>query len=206
MPTLPYTETTLDSKTRTGLSTQVLIYVNNEPVGAIQSFQITQNRPTKSVQEVGTDGIIEIVPSGATTYAISVNRVVFDGLSLPEAMSRSWVNIASQRIPFDIVIFDRFLGSEDQEVVVTTLHNCWFKSIGKQFQASDYVIAENASLECEFISSTRNGDAVAETQGQHDSRVIGSRQVDNSGAEQQADTGKTRGAMDFPGIIQAAYI
>ena len=200
------TQSILDNKTRTGLSTQVLIYVSGAPVGAIQSFQINQNRQTKSIQEVGTDGIIEIVPSSATTYSITVNRIVFDGLSLPEAMSRSWVNIASQRIPFDIVIFDRFLGTGDDEVVVTTLHNCWFKTIGKQFQATDYVIAENATLECEFISSTRNGAAVAGSQGQHDTRdMTATQQVDQSGAEAAADTGQTRGAMDFPGIIQAAY-
>ena len=62
----------LDSKTRTSLSTQVLIYVNGEPVGAVQSLQIQQSRPLKAMQEVGTDGIIEIVPSGATTYSISL--------------------------------------------------------------------------------------------------------------------------------------
>ena len=100
------TNSTLDSKTRTGLSTQVLVYVNGEPVGAVQSLQITQNRPTKGIQEVGTDGLIEIVPSSATTYSVTCNRIVFDGLSLPESMARGYVNIAAQRIPFNIVIID----------------------------------------------------------------------------------------------------
>ena len=43
------TQSILDNKTRTGLSTQVLIYVSGAPVGAIQSFQINQNRQTKSI-------------------------------------------------------------------------------------------------------------------------------------------------------------
>ena len=43
MPTYPATGSILDSKTRTGLSTQVIIMVNNEPVGAVQSFQENQS-------------------------------------------------------------------------------------------------------------------------------------------------------------------
>ena len=195
----------LDSKTRTSLSTQVLIYVNGEPVGAVQSLQIQQSRPLKAMQEVGTDGIIEIVPSGATTYSISCSRMVFDGLTLPEAMSRSWVNIAAQRIPFDIVIIDRFFGDSQKETVVTTLHNCWMKSLSKQYQANDYTITESANLDCEYISTTRNGLPVSESQGLHGAREIPNRQIDSSGAEAAADTGSRRGAMDFPGIIQAAY-
>ena len=195
----------LDSKTRTGLSTQVLIYVNGEPVGAVQSFNVTQNRPTRSIQEVGTDGIIEIVPNGATTYSITCNRMVFDGLSLPEAMSRSWVNIAAQRIPFDIVVIDRFFGDSSEEHIVTTYHNCWFKSLGKNYQASDYLVQENATLDCEHVSTVRNGLPVAQSQGLNGAREIPNRQVDASGAEAQADTGQRRGAMDFPGIINAAY-
>ena len=195
----------LDSKTRTSLSTQVVILVNGEPVGAVQSLGITQNRPTKPIQEVGTDGIIEIVPSGATTYSVSCTRMIFDGLSMPESLSRSWVNISAQRIPFDIMIVDKFFGDSQEEQVVTILHNCWFKSISKTYSANDYTVQEQAQLDCEFISTTRNGLPVAETQGLHGAREIPNRQVDASGAEAAADTGNRRGAMDFPGIIQAAY-
>ena len=200
----PETKTTLDSSTRTGLSTQVLIYVNGEPVGAVQSFQLQQNRQTKSIQEVGTDGIIEIVPTSATTYSITCNRIVFDGLSLPEAMSRGWTNIAAQRIPFDIVVIDRFFGSGGNESIVTTMHNCWFKSIGKQYQANDYVIQENATLECEHVSTLKGGQAVGDSQvGFGGAREIPGRQLDS--VEAQADSGNRRGGMDFPGIINAAY-
>ena len=202
----PYTGTTLDQgKTRTGLSTQIVIYVNGEPVGAVQSFGLTQQRSTKSITEVGTDGIIEIVPSSATTVTLSITRIVFDGLSITEAFSRSFVNLSAQRIPFDIVVIDRFFGDSKEEHVVTTFHNCWFTNIGKTYNSSDYVIQENCSVAVEYMSTERNGDSVSASQGLNGGREIPNRDVDASGAEAAAYTGRTRGSLDFPGIIQAAY-
>ena len=192
------------AKTRTGLSTQIIIYVNNEPVGAIQSFQETQSRSNKPISEVGTDGIIELVPQAPAKFTLQVNRVVFDGLSLPESFSRGFTNIHAQRIPFDIVVIDKFTGTGNDEVV-TTYHNCWFNNLSKTYQVSDYTIAETAGIDCEFISSTRANEAVAKSQGVGGSRQIDNRQMDD--IETATDQGKSgrRGSLDFPGLISVAY-
>jgi hypothetical protein len=212
MASYPYTGTLFDSeavtgaKTRTGLSTQIIVYVNNQPVGAIQTFQERQTRPLKRLHEVGTDGTIEIVPQGATTIELTVNRVVFDGLSMPESMARGFRNIHSQRIPFDIVVIDRFTGTEEEGgSVVTTYHNCWFASLGKSYTVNDYTIAEDASISVEAVSTERNGAPVASSQGVGGGRDLGSegRQVD--AIEQAADYGTYRGSLDFPGLIKAAF-
>ena len=190
------------SKTRAALSTQIVVYVEGEPVGAIQSLDETQNRPVKSIQEVGTDGIIEIIPNGAATIQLTVKRVVFDGLSLPEAFSRGYRNIHAQRIPFDIVVIDKFTGDGDN-AVVTTYHNCFFKSLSKSYSADQYMITESAGVEAEFMSTTRAGGPVADSQGVNGGREIPGRQVDS--VEQSADTGTRRGPLDFAGLISAAY-
>lgn len=189
--------------TRTGLSTQIVVYVNGEPVGAIQSFAENQNRGTKNITEVGTDGIVEIVPSSAATFSLNITRIVFDGLSLPEAFSRGFKNIQSQRIPFDIVVIDKFTGTDN--AVVTTYHNCWFKSLSKTYSSSDYVISEQANVDCEYVTSERAGEAVAASQGVAGAREIPGRDID--AVEQAADAGKggRRGSLDFPGLIEAAY-
>lgn len=109
MANYPSTGSTLDSKTRTGLSTQIVIMVNGEPIGAIQSFNTTQSRTNKKIQEIGTDGFIEIVPSSVTAVTLQVTRIVYDGLSVTQAFGRGFVHLHSQRIPFDIVVVDRFL-------------------------------------------------------------------------------------------------
>ena len=134
MADYPNTNSLFDSvnvagaKTRTGLSTQIVIYVNNEPVGAIQSFAETQSRSNKPITEVGTDGVIELVPQGPAKFSLTVGRIVFDGLSLPESFSRGFKNIHSQRIPFDIVVIDHDSKKEDLEQIKKQLEKSNFKN------------------------------------------------------------------------------
>jgi len=188
--------------TRTGLSTQIIVYVNDEPVGAIQQFNETQARGNKKISEVGTDGIVEIVPNAPANISLSVTRIVFDGLSLPESFSRGFRNIHSQRIPFDIVVIDRFTGT-DNNAVVTTYKNCWFNNLSKSYTVSDYVISEQANIDCEYVSTVRAEEPVASSQGVGGSRLIDSKDID--AVEQAADSGGRRGVLDFPGLINAAY-
>jgi len=189
-------------RTRAGLSTQIIVYVNNEPVGAIQSFGESQSRGLKEVTEVGTDGIIEIVPNSASTFSLTINRLVFDGLSLPEAFSRGFRNIQSQRMPFDIVVIDKFTGSGNN-AIVTTYHNCWFSALGKSYTSQDFSITETATVKCEHVSTTRAGEAAALSQGVQGAREIPGRNIDS--VESAADSGQRRGTLDFPGLISAAY-
>lgn len=72
-------------RTSSGLSTQIIIKVSNNPVGALQQLSVAQNRPLQRIQEIGTDGVIEIVPNSATTFELTANRIVFDQLRLPES-------------------------------------------------------------------------------------------------------------------------
>jgi hypothetical protein len=133
---------------------------------------------------------------------VTVRRIAFDGLSLPESMSRGFRNIHAQRIPFDIVVIDQFTGTGD-DAIITTYHNCWFKSISKTYSADDYVITENATLDVEFISEQRAGEAVSRSQGTGGARQVPGIQIDE--AELLADSGSRRGVLDFPGLISAAY-
>tara|TARA_X000000950_G_scaffold61762_1_gene75289 strand:- start:11513 stop:12136 length:624 start_codon:yes stop_codon:yes gene_type:complete len=205
MAEYPQTGSVLDSTTRTGLSTQIVIMVNGNPVGAIQSFGENQTRGTKPISEVGTDGQIEIVPSSSTTIELSVTRIVFDGLSVTEAFSRGFRNVASQRYPFDIVVFDKSGGGDATTWITTTYHNCWFKSISKTYSAGDYVIQEQANITAEFMSTSQNTEPVV-TQGYDGRRDLGNG-IDIDAIEGQADAGINgrRGAMDYQGIFSAAF-
>ena len=90
---------------------------------------------------------------------------------------------------------------------MTTYHNCFFASLGKSYTVSDYTITENASVQAEFMSSTRGGvdKAVADSQGVGGSREISGRQIDPQGVEQSADVGTRRGSLDYSGLITAAF-
>jgi hypothetical protein len=201
MPTYPKTGSVLDSTTRTALSTQILVLVNNEPVGAIQSFSENQTREVKRIFELGTDGAIEVAPSGQATVDLDIDRIIFDGLSITEAFLRGFRNIQAQRIPFDIVVIDQYTGT-DNDAVITTYQNCWFKSISKSYSAEQFIIQEKVAVMVEAVRTLRGGEAVALSQGTGGGRQVPS-QIDP--VELQADSGVRRGALDFPGLISAAF-
>jgi hypothetical protein len=202
MATYPKTGSVLDSTTRTALSTQIIIMVNNEPVGAVQSFSEKQSRTNKRISEIGTDGVIEIVPQKATDVSLTIKRVAFDGLSITEAFSRGFRNLQAQRIPFDIVVIDQFTGTGNN-AIITTYHNCWFNNIGRTFNSDDYIISEDCGVDVEFVSTIRGGDAVVLSQGAGGGRQLAGAQIDD--VESLADSGVRRGSLDFPDLISAAF-
>jgi len=209
--TYPLTGSTLNSSISTGLSTQILIKVESETVGAIQSIDINHTRGLERVKEVGTDGVIEIVPNKATEYSISVTRIVFDRLRLPEAFARGFMNIKSQLLPFDIQVIDRTNGDGDA-AIVHTLSRCWFNDYKPSYKADSFILQETASLWCEDISTTLGTSQNSAVQG-------GARGVNYqiNDRERQTDTGAGgtstsggsgggfRGTMDVSDIVKAAF-
>jgi hypothetical protein len=153
------------------------------------------------VFEVGLDGTVELVPTKPAEIGLSVSRIVYDGLSITEAMARGFRNVQAQRIPFDIVVIDQYTGTAD-DAVITTYQNCWFESISKSYESGNFIITEDAKIKVENISTLRGGDAVALSQGVGGSRQINS-QIDD--VELMADSGVRRGSMDFENLISAAF-
>lgn len=204
MASYPRTGSNLDSTTKSSLSTQIIIMVENEPVGSVQSFRETQSRTNKQVTEIGTDGTVEYVPHTPTKIALSVDRMYFDGLSLPEAFSRGFRNLQSQRISFDIVVIDQSTGTGN-DAIITTYHQCWFNNLSLTYSSSDYTIAQTASLDCTYISTIRGGEAVALSQGVGGTRQIPGVQIDVAEIAADSGTNGRRGALDYPGIISATF-
>jgi len=93
------------------LSTQIVVQAADakgqmHTVGAIQTLAPTETRPLVRISEVGTDGVLEIVPNAAFTIELAVTRLVFDYRRLPAAFARGFRHIHAQRLPFDIVVLD----------------------------------------------------------------------------------------------------
>jgi len=144
MSDFPNTGSILDrvtgqASTNSGLSTQIIIKVNNVPVGALQRLSVSQSRNLERIKEIGTDGVIEIVPNQATNFELTADRVVFDQLRLPESLSRGFRFINAQRVPFDIDVFDissvnppAAAATNSNGVVVMTYKNCWFTRYGQK--------------------------------------------------------------------------
>lgn len=193
MTTFPNSGSILSPKVHSGLSTQMTIKVGATTVGAIQSLAIQQNREMNIWEEIGTDGIIEIHPKGAAKINIQVQRVVFDGLRLPEAFARGFINIQAQRLPFNIEIIDKSDSLDIGDAVVSTCNGCWFKSYSPTFTAENFIIKEQADIVCEYITTMRS--AISAVHG-------GKRGIafDFDTIERNTDVKGIRGRFDSAGV------
>lgn len=191
--------------TRTGVSTEIIIQVDGNPIGAIQSISYKEDRAIHMIDEVGTDGHIDSVPQKSTDVSGDCTRVRFDGLRMASAFSRGFIHASSQRIPFDIVILDIFAADESDadgfngsdNVITTVIKNVWIRNLGVTYTAADFVISETMSWVAEHIYSyLGQGNNVVPAPSARQIPII-----DNDSFERQADIGRRRGALDAAGLI-----
>ena len=167
-----------------GLSTQIVVSVVDElgtkyVIGAIQEMTINQARGLTEISEVGTDGCIQIVPTSATKFTATLNRMIFDFQRLPQALQRDFRIISAQRRPFDIVITDynpyltginqaptitktvdgtesvpALAPTTDFSMIETTLVNCWFSSLAMTLNQGTFTVVENSGITFEAMVDT----------------------------------------------------
>lgn len=196
----PNTQSTLggpngENRTATGISTNILIKIGPNTVGAIQDLTITEDRPLKTIDEVGTDGHIDIVPTGSTNISGNCTRIRYDRMRITEAFSRGFVHLSSQRVPFDIVIIDTWNGDGNSSLV-TTIKNVLIKQISYGYKADNWIVSDSMQWEAETIYTTlANGNAA--TGGERNLLLA------KDAIEQQTDRGLRRGSYDAPGLIKA---
>lgn len=210
MTSFPNTGTQFDGqRTNSGLSTQIIVKVNNIAVGALQNFTVNQARPLKRINEIGTDGNIEIVPQSSPTYDLAVTRIVFDQLRVSEAFSRAFRFIGAQRIPFDIEVYDMQSTSVNQpegaNIIVMTFRNCWFTAMSTPYGVDDYTVLETATIwaETAYVSTPAAGASATffpATLRETDP------QLETSGnIERATNQGQRRGSLDASGIVNSLF-
>lgn len=188
-----------NNKTGTHLSTNIIILVGPNVVGAVQTMVITEARPTiKMVDEIGTDGHIDSAPSASTNYNGTCTRIRFDRMRIAEAFSRGFTHVKSQRIPFDIVIQDRFHDADLGSSIITTIKNVWIDRIGYTYSSADFVITDEMGWQAEDIFSTLGTGAVVDG-----SKNAVGQPIKFNTFESEADVGLFRGALDAPGLLDA---
>jgi hypothetical protein len=198
----PYTGSIIEGpngqdRTGTAISTNIVIQVNNTAVGAIQTLSVREQRTITMIDEVGTDGHIDSVPTKSTDISGECRRIRYDLLRVGPAFSRDFFHVASQRIPFDIVIQDRWNG-DGSNAIITTIKNVWIQSIGYAYNADNWLIIDDMSWVAEDIFSTLNG-GLAATSGPRGFTL----QQDT--IEQATDQGSFRGSLSAPGLINEFF-
>lgn len=223
MATAPNTQSTLSlangvNKTSTAISTNIIILVNDTPVGAVQSLAINEKRSIKMIDEVGTDGHVDSVPNQSTNITGSCQRIRFDRLRVAEAFGRGFLHAASQVYPFDIVILDKQKRDQGSQIS-TVIKNVWISGISYTYQADNWIITDTMEWEAENIFSVLNGGS-SPIPGGVPAAVGGERGIKHMGVgpngvvsitsgdgisniEQLVDTGSggRRGSLDAAGLI-----
>ena len=187
--TYPSSRSTLNPKISSGLSTQITVKVSGVTVGAIQQLAVNQNRDMHRWEEIGTDGVVEIHPKGAARIELQITRVVFDDMRLPEAFARGFINLQAQRIPFDIQLVDRTSANISTNAITHIFNNCWFKAYTPTFRADNFIVSENATIQCEYVTTNRN--AVSAVYG--GARGIG---YERDSVERSTDINGHRGRLE----------
>jgi hypothetical protein len=186
-------------RTGTSLSTNIIISVAGNPVGAIQSLTVNEDRPIEMVAELGTDGFIDSAPIKSTAITGDCKRIRYDSMSITEAFSRDFLHAAAQRIPFDILIMDQTAGDDTNSTVLTTIQNVWITRLGYSFNADNWFIIDDMSWKAETIYSTLLSGASAASSG---ARAFA---LQTNADEMATDVGLNRGALSAPGVIDAVF-
>lgn len=187
-----------NNKTGTHLSTNIIILVEGNVVGAVQTLSVTEARPAiRTIDEIGTDGHIDSAPQGSTNITGNCTRVRFDRMRIAEAFSRPWTHVHAQRVPFDIEIHDRFHDQDENNAIITVIQNVWFDNITYNYSATDFIIQDQMNFTAEGIYSVLNNNNVVGA-----TNAIG-QPVRVNAFEQQADRGQFRGALDANGLLNS---
>lgn len=187
-----------NNRTATHLSTNIVILVDGNVVGAVQNMDIDESRQIKMVDEVGTDGHIDSAPTSSANITGSCNRIRFDRMRIAESFSRGFLHAKSQRIPFDIEIHDFFHDADPGNAIITIIKNVWISKIGYSYKADNFIISDNMSWEAEDIYSIMNNNNVAQSTANGRGNPITINPF-----EAEADRGLYRGALDKAGLLNS---
>ncbi len=186
------------NKTSTSLSTNIIILVNGNAVGAVQELTVQENANIFQMDEVGTDGVVDSVRNQSVKISGSCRRIRFDRLRIPEAFSRGFVHVASQAYPFDIVLLDRQKADKSAQIA-TVIKNVWIESISYTYSSVDYIITDTMNWKAERIFSVlTNGAGVPVAQGGERGQPFSVIPI-----ERETDSGKNGrlGSLDASGLI-----
>jgi hypothetical protein len=206
---------TSTNRTSTALSTNILIMVGPNAVGAVQKMSVAEKRTHKFIDEVGTDGHIDSAPNASTNITGSCQRVRFDRLRIAQAFSRGFIHVSSQAYPFDIVVLDKQTSNVANQIT-TVIKNVWISNISYDYNHNDWIITETMDWEAEAIFSFLSGStSPVAAAGGLNINPVSNITIPNSvvtlpsgvkSYEQLADTGSSgrRGSLDLSGIIDIA--
>ena len=132
--------------TKATVSYGYTISANGVPIGTLQGFNPTQNRPLDRVREIMNeiDDIVEIVP-GRTDLTIAIDRLETYDKNFFEAMGYATYEDLSQ-ITTPILIMEEIRNPVTGAGRKIQYQDCWFTSWGKTIREGTITVTETVSV------------------------------------------------------------
>ncbi len=156
-------------------STNIEIYCNNQRVGFIQSFSPSESRTITPIQELGTEGVVQMAPGNTNGGQISINRIalfngnLFNALGMTKTghfatyseqipgnavaqggtgntLGNPFKNLKEQRVPLEIQVKTKMPDMETKAYYVETYVDCWLSAYSKAISAGQITVAETATI------------------------------------------------------------
>ena len=132
--------------TKATVSYGYTISANGVPIGTLQGFNPTQNRPLDRVREIMNeiDDIVEIVP-GRTDLTIAIDRLETYDKNFFEALGYATYEDLSQ-ITTPILIMEEIRNPVTGAGRKIQYQDCWFTSWGKTIREGTITVTETVSV------------------------------------------------------------
>lgn len=156
-------------------TTNIEVWSNGAKIGFIQSLTPSEQRNIIRVQELGTEGVVQSVPSNTQGGQVNINRFalynsnLYNALGLTHtgrhqernnqiagsASSRSTVTgtygnpfrtLKDQRVPLEIQVKTK-IPSNTERLYVETYIDCWLSSYTKTIASDRITITEQATIQ-----------------------------------------------------------
>lgn len=145
-------------------STNIQIKINGQPIGLIQSLRRDESRDVQRVMEIGTEGLVQLVPQNYQGGTLSVDALaVYGRLFFRAIRMKDWgapqsfiANynpvgmLVQNRIPFTVEVLTRGRnhnkGPGSLGQIREIFHGCFLTQYGKTVQISDVTVTETVQI------------------------------------------------------------
>ena len=165
-------------------TTNIEVWANNQKVGFVQTFNPSENRAIIKIKELGTEGVVQSVPSNTLGGQVAITRFALYNSNLYNALGLTPTGKFSPRdsippqvpgnasalIPNYNTYGNPFKTLKDQRVplefkvktkmpssanyIIETYLDCWLATYSKTIAAQTITITENATIQYSDVIST----------------------------------------------------
>jgi hypothetical protein len=161
-----------DGKKLVVASTNISVFSNNMRVGFVQSFSPSETRTITPVQELGTEGVVQMVAGNTNGGTISLSKFAVYNADLWNALGltrtgkftnysdfqssgkkddtyQTYANpfktLKDQRVPLEIKVETKQPGDENS-IFTETYIDCWLTSYSKAISSQNITVTETCNM------------------------------------------------------------